>query len=194
MAPSNIPKVILIHSTMAKTDANTQDEEDDVTDNTNSVHVSVASLGTKQTSSTNKSVIPMETPDTRASKQKRCRTQRTFHTPESSSKDASPSKSSQAKSTKRKKDVIQDDSDDDDEFFSEAEQKLMELKEKVNEDQYNTALIAEMNNAEKVFYKTLINLSLRLGPSIKWEGWVQGYVQIVTLTKQGEQYQKTESK
>ena len=51
-----------------------------------------------------------------------------------------------------------------------------------------------MQVAEKAFFKTLTSFSLRLGSSIKWEGWIQGYIQIATLTKLGEQFQKTESK
>ena len=51
-----------------------------------------------------------------------------------------------------------------------------------------------MQVAEKDFFKTLIQFNLRTGPAIKWKGWVQGYIQIATLTTLGEQYQKTESK
>jgi hypothetical protein len=185
MAPPDIPQFIHIHiHSMTKSYRTTQDDDDDTSVNTNSVHVSVTTLGTKQTSSTNKSVVPVDSPATRSNKAKRCRTQSSFYS----------SKSPRSTTAKRKLDPVLDESDDDGEYFSDAEKKFMVLKQKVKDDQFNTPLVKEMQAAEKDFYKTLINFSLRTGPAIKWQGWVQGYIQTSTLTTLGEQYQKTESK
>lgn len=136
----------------------------------------------------------MDSPETRSSKAKRMRTKSSFYSPETSSKSASPSKSSTSTTAKRKLEPVLDDSDDDGVYFSDAERKYIKLKHKLKEDQYNTKLETEMKVAEKDFYKTLINFSLRTGSAIKWEGWIEGYIQICTLTKLGEEYQKTESK
>ena len=116
-------------------------DEDDDTEASN-MRVSVASVASKQTQSTNKSVIgldksPQETP---GSKAKRARTQRSFYTPEESnveteakSKASSKSTLSPARSAKRNLAAVLDDDEEDedaecDTYVSKLERKYLESK------------------------------------------------------------------
>ena len=113
---NDIPQVILIPRMTKTTNKSTQEGED-VTEasNSNSTnHVSVASLGSKQTDSTNKSVICVDSPAlSTGSKSKRQRTQSSFYTPGSSKTGGSAATSTPTVATKRNLESILDDSDDD---------------------------------------------------------------------------------
>jgi hypothetical protein len=206
---NDIPQVILIPR-MKATNKSIQ-EGDDVTEasNGNSTnHVSVASLGSKQTDSTNKSVVAVDSPaQSTGSKSKRQRTQSSFYTPGSSKTGMSAATStsktgmsaatstSPTVATKRNLEAILDDSEDDeDERVTASEQAYIDAKNLLKQDTGSVKLVLEALEAERAFYQPLFTLTKRTGGAVKWKGWTEGYIQLISLSKAGEKYYKTRSK
>lgn len=192
---THIPPFIFI-SVVQNTSSMTTVDEDDVTEVSN-MRVSVASVASKQTESTNKSVIGLDSPEvTPGSKAKRARTQRSFYTPESSNVDtASNAKaSSPARSAKRNLDAVLDDYVGCDMYVSNLERKYRDAKVAVKADPGNAKLVPLLQDAEREFFQTLFVLNKRTGNGIKWPGWTEGYIQLATLSKLGQKYQATHSK
>lgn len=177
-----------------------------------SKQVSVASLVSGQTRTSGKSVLP--SPTTR-SKRKH------ITTPVNCKDDiVSPTRSSRSKAispnSKLDKDdnELEDDEDkkvaskkritpipifNEDEIESEEDElddskKVVQLKKRMNADQNNALKTAEAIEGERAYLQSLFEIYYHTGPTIKWVGWTNGYIQKVKLSKKGEQYAKSKSK
>jgi hypothetical protein len=194
---TGIPPFIFI-SIIQNTFTMTTVDEDDVTEVSN-MRVSVASVASKQTQSTNKSVIGLDSPEgTPGSKAKRARTKSSFYTPEESNVEtlSKAKASSPARSAKRNLAEVMDDNDvqECDMYVSNLERKYREARVTMKAEPGNSKLVLLAQDAEREFFQTLFVLNKRTGNGIKWPGWTEGYIQLATLSKLGQKYQATRSK
>lgn len=178
---SEIPLYIdVTMPTKVTEDITNDDSENESSDNESSTEfkdtfqVSVASLMSGQTPTSTKSVIP--SPSTRRSKRKQMTSE--FATP-------SPRRSN-------RKSSVPDDDDDD--AVLEKERIASDLKTEMNQNQTSPKKTIQAIEAERDFLQSLFTLVPRVGPTIKWPGWTQGYIKNVTLSDVGKQYYRTKRK